>query len=453
MRQFREVLRLSVPLMAAQGAQSLMIVSDTVLFGLVGVEALAGAGLGAGIYHFFFIVLSGLFMTVTYETAVAVGRGQHGAVSGLLKAGAVLALVITLVLAIVIHQLPRLLALWYTDRAVVGLAADYLHGAVWITLPAIGFMLLRGLAAGFADTGAIMRISVIVAVLNFPVSYLLMEGSGPLPPLGIQGVALGTALMMLLACVLLWRQLQRHPSMREILSGLRGHPLRVADFRSYGRLGLPIMLAHAMEAGVFTAVSLLAGTLGAVALAAHNIALQTASLSFNFYIGIAQGHAIRVGQCYGAGDYAQAQAYARRGLLLGLACSLLAVALFLAVPEPIVELFSLGGTDVSHQELLLLGSRLLFVAALFQAVDGAQVIAMASLRALHRGTMPTLLTVAGYWGLAFPIAWYLMRDFGVVGLWTGLGIGLGFVAACLILLFQHEIRALQRGAVQSSARP
>lgn len=428
--------------MAAQGAQSLMIVSDTVLFGLVGVEALAGGGLGASIYHFFFIVISGLFMALTYETAIAVGRQDFSSVRGFLKAGCVLAAIISVALALVIYQLPRLLQNWYSDQQMVAFATEYLEGAVWITLPSIGFMLLRGLAAGFSNTAAIMRISVVVAVLNFPVSYALMQGVAGVPPLGIFGVALGTAAMMLLACLLLWWDLQKHESIRDLLAGLWTHPLEYGDFGPYGRLGLPIMLAHAMEAGVFMTASLLAGTLGAIALAAHNIALQTATLSFNFYIGIAQGHAIRVAQSYGAGDYIQSRSYAMRGLLLGFLCSVLAICIFLLIPQQIISLFSLGGTDVSQQELLQLGVRILFVAALFQAVDGAQVIAMSSLRALQMGIAPTLIALVGYWGIAFPVAWYLLQDYGVVGLWAGLGIGLGFAAACLIGLFQWKIRRL-----------
>lgn len=453
MHPLRDIVRLSLPLIAAQSAQSLMLVTDTILFGLLGVDALAGGGLGAGIYHFFFIILSGLYMAVAFETAVAVGRGDPSRLAGVVKAGVVLALLITAGLAAVVLVVPRWLADHYTDAAMLEQATAYLQGAIWITPGSIGFLLLRGLASGFAHTGAIMRISLIAALLNFPVSYALMFGLGPLPAWGTFGVAIGTALMLTLASLLLLWECWQHADIRAVLKALRT-PRRVrADYGPFGRLGVPILLSHSMEAGVFTAATLMAGTLGSVALAAHNIALQVAALAFNVYIGIAQGQAIRVGQRFGAGDPRQARQYALQGLLLGFLCCLVAAAAFVLAPEPIIRVFTLGEDPEAAADLLRTGAALLLVAALFQAVDGAQVITLASLRAIHMGMTPTLITAVGYWGIAFPIAWWLMPDRGVIGIWSGLGIGLGFTALCLIVLFHWRIGQLIRATPGSADAP
>lgn len=444
MQKFKDILNLSAPLMAAQMAQSMMLIVDTALFGLLGVDVLGGAGLGAGLYQFLFIVLGGFYLTVTYQTAASVGRQQLENLGGMVRAGAVMGIIISMGVALAVYTLPAWLGRGSLAPAILAPATDYLTGAAWITLPAIGFMMLRGLAAGFALTGFIMRISIVVAVLNLPVSYLLMRGGGPIPALGVYGVALGSALMMAAACLGLGWALWRHPEVRKVLMKAWEAKCQGADFKPYASLGIPILLAHAMEGGLFTVVTVLAGTLGSVALAAHTIALQTASLSFNIYIGIAQGHAIRVGQAYGARCWHDARAYAGRGLLLGAGCSVLALLIFVSWPERIITLFSLGASPGALDALFSIGVDILFIAALFQAVDGAQVIAMSSLRALHMGMVPTWITVISYWAIAFPVALLWMEPYGLKGLWCGLGVGLGCAAVTLIVLFQWQIYQLGR---------
>ncbi len=444
MNRFIEVLKISGPLSAAQLAQSAMLFCDSVLFGLLGVAELAGAGLGAGIYHFFMIVVTGLLAAIPNEVAIHVGRGAKDDIARVVKAGLFTALCVAIMLAGIILLLPWLLIHLGQSEETVKFAWQYLSMAILIGFPAFTFLVLRGLATGMGRTTSIMRISVLAVFINVPVSYVLMTGWGPIPAMGVTGTALGTALVEVLMCVALIYDLMHYPEVREVLHDLRKVAVKWLDFRPFFSLGVPIALAWTMEAGLFTAATLLAGTISVEALAAHQIALQVASMSFAVYIGFAQGAAIRTGQSFGANDIAEVRRYTWTGLSIGLCFCLIAATVFIVFPESIVSLFTLGAKGTLNIEVQQLGISILFVAAFFQLVDGGQVIMMTALRALRMGMPPTIVTIFGYWGVGFPVAWLLMKPYGIIGVWVGLGIGLGFAAVCLTTMFIRKVHQLEK---------
>ena len=446
MSKFGEVFRLSAPLSAAQMAQSVMLFFDTVLFGLLGVAELAGGGLGATVFNFILIVVNGIFATVSAEVAIHVGSKQDNAIARLVKSGLVLTAVVSVLVWVIVQYLPDLLIRFGQDKATVDFAASYLKVVVFVTPTASLFMILRGVAVGMGHTRSIMKISLIGVLINVPVSYALMSGWGGIPALGIPGIALGTIIGSLFMVGMLFLELRRFPDIKKIFTKLAEVSISWQDYAPYWRLGVPIGLAWAMEAGVFTVSTLLAGMIGVAALAAHQIALQTASMSFNLYIGFAQGAAIRTGQCFGQQDFANVKRYTWTGLALGGVFCIFAAGIFILVPEPIVKLFTLGENGQLNDEVIDLGIKLLLVAAFFQVVDGGQVIIMTALRAIRIGMPPTIVTVVSYWGVGFPIAWWLAGASGVVGIWIGLGIGLGFAFVCLTIMFIWNVNKLERKA-------
>ncbi|WP_416399156.1 MATE family efflux transporter [Allohahella sp. A8] len=454
---FREVFRLSWPLSAAQIAQSLMMFTDTVMFGLLGLAELGGGGLGASIYLFIITVMTGLFSALGNEVAILSGttgisqQQRTHRIACAVKAGIVLALFTAFVLALALQFLPALLPLLDQSPANIPHAATYLQTAALISFPAFVFLIFRGLAAGLGRTRSLMRISLFCCALNAPVSYLLMSGFGGWSGFGVAGVAMGTAVVQLLMLVLLLRELWRDEQVKPVLQALSGAGFSFRQLIPFWTLGVPIALAWAMEIGLFTMATVLAGTLGLVALAAHQIAFQTASLSFNIYIGIAQGTAIRVGQCFGAGQIALAFSYMRGGLVLGMLFCAIAASVFILVPHWLVGLFTLGvdstaaaassaGQADQAAELRDLSIQLLFVAAIFQAVDCVQVILMTATRAFRMGTSPTVVATISYWLIGFPAAWLGLHWLGLMGIWLGLGIGLASAAFGLAYLLRRFAR-------------
>jgi MATE family multidrug resistance protein len=198
------------------------------------------------------------------------------------------------------------------------------------------------------------------------------------------------------------------------------------------RLGVQIAIAHAMEVGMFSAAALLIGVMGAEALAAHQIVLQCITLSFMLPLGLSQAVSVKVGKHFGAGNAAETRLIIKYGLVISSITATLAGFVFWLLPEVLVSFFvdeSLGPEE--FQSLLGTASLLLLVGAMFQLVDGWQVVLMGVLRGFKLGASPTIVATISYWGLGFPAAYFLGQSFGAVGVWSGMGFGLALSAFLL----------------------
>lgn len=435
-----EIVKLSVPLVLSLLAQASSAFVDTILMGMLGVQALAGGGLGVSVYQFAFLISIGVLAAVANLASFEHGRGNNEAsLQRILQAGLWVALVLSIVLGFALRYLDPFL-IWLDQPAkTVASTMEYLQAVHWALFPFLAFTVLRNFVLGFGHAGALLRISIISAALNFPISYALMTGLGIWPPLGLAGIAYGTVvsswLMFGLFCVDVYRKKE--------FSAYRFWVYRAKHFgpelKQLLKLGLPTSLAIAMEAGLFTAAAVLAGQLGAAELAAHQIALQCITVSFMFPLGISQAISVKVGQYFGAGNWPSLKRVARHAVLLGLACSTVGAILFWTIPDVLVGMFTLADVE-SMQQVTQLAVGLLVIAAVFQLVDGLQVITMGALRGLKLGMGPTWITIVGYWLIGFPMAWWLSGHYSIYGVWMGLGIGLGVTATMLQWCYRYMLK-------------
>jgi MATE family multidrug resistance protein len=215
--------------------------------------------------------------------------------------------------------------------------------------------------------------------------------------------------------------------------------------RQLVRLGLPAALHIFLEVGIFGTATALAGTLGAVALAAHQIAMHTASLTFMVPLGIASAAAVRVGQAIGRGDPAGASRAGWTAIVLGASFMTLCGLAFLAVPQWLVRFYT---QDV---EVVALGSIILMVAAFFQLFDGIQGVAIGALRGTGDTRTAALVHLICDWVIGLPVAWYFCFrcGWGAPGLWVGLSLAMILAGIFLLLAWTRRLRRL---SAQKTAR-
>jgi MATE family multidrug resistance protein len=186
------------------------------------------------------------------------------------------------------------------------------------------------------------------------------------------------------------------------------------------------------EGGVFSAAAYLMGLINADSVAAHAVALQIAALSFMVPWGLSQAVTVRVGLFLGRGDPAGIRRAGWTAWILGVAFMGLMALTIWAFPRELMTLF-LEDTPANAQ-VIALGVAFLGIAAIFQVVDGAQVVGAGMLRGLHDTRVPMIFTFVGYWGIGIGIgAWLAFaRGWQGQGIWTGLAIGLAIVAVLMI---------------------
>ncbi|MBI5243338.1 MAG: hypothetical protein HY922_06570 [Elusimicrobia bacterium] len=233
------------------------------------------------------------------------------------------------------------------------------------------------------------------------------------------------------------------------LSRYRFRGFRASTFRGLLRIGAPAGLQMLADVGAFSFVTMLSGRLGAAAAAAHQIALNLASMSFMAPLGISYAAAVRVGQGIGREQPKSAARSGYAALGLGVAFMSLASMAYLFLPGPILRLYT---TDPA---VTALGVSMLGVAAFFQVFDGAQVVLTGSLRGLRETRIPMAANAIGYWLIGLPAGIYLAfwAGWGVLGLWLGLCLGLCLVAAALLWVWARRARTLRQADGSMRTRP
>jgi multidrug resistance protein, MATE family len=299
-------------------------------------------------------------------------------------------------------------------------------------------MVFKSYLAALERTQVVFWIAVLATVCNGLINYALIFGNWGAPEMGIQGAAIASVFTQLIGMlgVVVYAILV-----------LPQHQLFVRFWRAdwemlmrVFRLGVPIGFTGLSETGLFTATAVMMGWLGTVPLAAHGIALQCAGITFMLHLGISNVATIRAGNAFGRGDREHLAKGAYIVFAMSLVAALLTIIGFLLWPEPLVLAF-MQPSEPARDQILIIGVGLLAMAALFQLVDGAQVIALGLLRGVQDTKVPMYMAAFSYWGIGMPCSYIFGFVLGYegIGVWMGLVVGLASAAILLSVRFWSVI--------------
>jgi MATE family multidrug resistance protein len=437
----RANLKLALPLIAAQLAGVGMGTVDTIMAGRLGKEALAAVAVGANLNMAFFVFFMGLLMACSPIVAQRAGAGQADTRVGAFLREALLLSFGIAVLWVLGAQLiagPVLTSL--------GLAADTARTAVdflcaysWSAFGFCAWFVLRYVAEGMGVTRPIFFSGVTGLLSNLFLDWVFMYGKLGVPAMGAVGCGWATSISALLMAAVLALQYRLHAPLRDLQVFKWLWPGLRHDAAEILRLGLPIGLILLAEAGLFVLTALLMARFGDVAIAAYQVAINFASVLFMIPLGVGLATTVRVGQAIGAGNGIAARYSGEVGMKLGLLNAASNASIMGLFSGLIVELY----TDNDAIARLAVG--FLWLAGAFQFFDGLQVTANGALRGIKDTRVPMLITVAAYWLVGMPVAWWLAfhTALGPSGLWWGLTVGLAVAAAGLSLRFMTKSRRLK----------
>ena len=432
----RAIVRLGLPLLVANLAIAGMGVTDTLMAGRLGAGALAAVAVGSSYYVVFMFAGLGMMAALAPLVAHAYGAGATSRVGEYARQGAWIGLALALVLVLGLSTVRRVLTLIGTDARIVPDAVGFVH-AVAAGIPAlIGFQTLRFVSEGLGRTRPMMVVAVLGLVANILGDWLFMYGHWGLPALGAVGTGVATALVQWVMLAALLVHVRRHPAYAPYRLFARFEAPRLRLIREILALGLPIGGSMVAESALFTAAGLMMSTLGATAVAAHQIALNYASFMFMAPLALHSATTIHVGHALGRGQ----RLAARRAGFVGIAlCALLMLCSALVLVAASDAIAALYTRDAAVREL---AASLLLLAGVFQVSDGLQVGAMGALRGFKDARVPLLLTIGAYWLVGFPLAlvFGLVRGGGPAAIWWGLIAGLSVAAAVLNLRFALRSR-------------
>jgi MATE family multidrug resistance protein len=428
------MVRLATPIVTVQVGLMLMGVVDTMMVGRIDAQALAAVAL-ANVYIWNVLVFTmGVLLVLDPVVAQAVGAADRPGVALAVQRGFVMVPLLTVVAMAAMLPVESVLRLFNQTPEVIPQATEYVIITTLGVLPFHLFTVLRQSLQSMKHLKPVVVAIVAANVANVVANWALIFGNLGFEPMGVAGSGWATVIcrwfMALGLLAFGWRWL------REYLWPWRRASLALGPMWRLLRLGLPIGGHMLLETGAFAVVAFLMGTLGAVEMAAHQIALNLAALTFMVPMGIAQAAAVLVGHGIGSGDQAAARRTAMTGIVAGAVFMCFTAALFLTLPRTLSQMFTDDGAVIA------LAAVLLPIAGVFQVFDGLQAVSAGVLRGIGDTRWPFITGLVGFWvvGLGASGVFAFVMSMGAVGLWWGFVAGLAVVAGMLLWRVHERFR-------------
>ncbi|HUP44277.1 MAG TPA: MATE family efflux transporter [Thermoanaerobaculia bacterium] len=442
-QEFRNLFALAAPLAAAQAGTQLMSVVDVAVLGRVGGRELAASGLGSAIFFAFSILGMGLVFGIDPLVSQALGAGNRARARFVMWQGVWLALIVTGILTIPMLFGPMIMRAVGVQGDLIPPATVYLFIRIAGLAPFLLFLVVRAYLQAHHVTRPMVLAMVVGNIYNLGADILLVFGgsvlpewTGPLrsiPAMGIAGAAIATVTGQILQLGIIILGVRALEDERGLEVSHR--PDRREIYKAF-QVGWPVALQMGAEVGIFALVALLAGRLGTLDLAAHQLVINIAAFTFTVALGVAAAASVRVGRAIGARDHEGTRLAGYAAFAGGAIVMSIGALLFILFPRAIARML----TD--DPAVIAAAIPLLFVAALFQLSDGTQAVGAGVLRGAADTKFAFLANLVGHWLIGFPIALYLgfSLQMGIVGLWWGFVAGLTVVAALLLIRF-HRLAA------------
>lgn len=424
----RRLFTLAGPLIVNNLSIAGMQFADAVMAGRLGVSTLAAVAVGGSLWFFAFTIGLGLLMAISPIAARLYGAGKQQLIGRYTRHGMYLGAALSIPVIVAAQYLIQPLLIFIPiDPEFREMTIGYTQA---ITLGAPGmfvFLALRFTTEGIGVTKPIMYVSVFALICNVFLNWVLIFGNLGAPALGAVGCGLASAITMWLIATIL----AVHMFSAKLYKGLgifsQLAPPRPEALKEIIVLGLPIAVTITAEAGLFNAVSIMMGTLGAAITAAHQIAINFAATMFMVPLALSSAITIRVGHELGAGQVIRARYAGGVGIFVCavfMSCS----AIFLLVfRDAVVSMYT------SDEVVKNIAISLLLMAAIFQVGDGVQIGAAGALRGYKDTRMPMIINTVSFWVIAFPLAYLAAVTFKLPPnyIWGGFVAGLSVAAVLL----------------------
>ncbi|MEO6155177.1 MAG: MATE family efflux transporter [Thermomonas sp.] len=437
--EVRSSARLAAPMAAGHLSHGLVGFVDTVIAGHHGITTLAAVAVGTALFWLPMMMPMGMLMALPPSVSELDGAGRRNEIGPLWRQALWLALGLGVLLFALMSVLPMILAPMGIATEIIPGATDFTHAIRW-GIPAFTlYLAMRYLSDGLHWSMPTMLLGFGGLLLLAPLGYVLTNGLFGFPEMGAAGLGWASAAMFWLQMLAFAVYLARSKRFADLAlyAGFEGPDWRA--LRGLLATGLPIGVTISMEGSLFIVTALLIGRLGELPVAAHQIAINVATLSFMIPFGVAEATTVRVGHALGRGDRAGIRRAAFAGLVLVLCTQAVSATVMLTANHAIAGLYT------ADARVAALAASLLLYAALFQFPDGVQVLSAGALRGLKDTRVPMLLALLAYWCVGMPVGAGLglgVGDFipalGPRGMWIGLTAGLSMAAFLLARRFLHS---------------
>jgi MATE family multidrug resistance protein len=433
---------LAYPVVLGQLGHMLTSIADTMMVGRLGSVQLAAASLANTVYIIPMLFAIGVGMGLTPLVGKAFGAKDYITCRQLFKHGIILNLAVGFIIALFLWIFSFIFHYLGQQQDVVHDAIPYYNIVSFSIIQYMLFINSKQFLEGLKITKPAMIVSIAGNLLNILLNYIFIFGKFGFEQMGLIGAGWATFISRIAMGVALLFYIFFHKQLMNYIRGINIISYTSGKIKEMVRIGFPIGIQLVFEVGIFSAGAIIIGWFGEKSLAAHQIAINMAALTYMMATGISASATISISNYLGSKDF-------RSMRLVGYS-SFIMVIVFMSITATIFILGSkfLPTLYIHENEVIRIASSLLIIAAFFQLFDGIQVTALGALRGLHDVKIPTYIVLFSYWGVSMPICYILSVKYNLEarGVWFGYLCGL--LTAAILLYFRYEI--VSRKFIRSS---
>jgi MATE family multidrug resistance protein len=435
-------LTLAIPVVISQLGHTLVHTADSIIIGhFAGTIPLAAVSLVNSIFIVILMVGIGLSYGLTPLIAQESGKKNYKE-CGRLLANSLLINIISGVLLFVLIYYGSLLVIDNLGQSpeVVAQAKPYLGLLGFSIIPLMVFMTFKQFAEGLGFTKQAMMISLWGNALNVCLGIIFVKGLFGFDPMGVSGVGWSTLIDRSIMAIVMAIYVIKSKHFRIYLKSFALRSISKIRSLNILRIGTPVAMQYTFEVSAFSGAAVLIGTIGAVDQAAHQVAINLASMTYMMAGGISAAATIKTGNNFGKEDYMNLRLSAISSYHIVLVFMAIAALLFAGLNQYLPLIYT------SDKAVINIAAQLLIIAGLFQLFDGTQVVGLGILRGLGDVNIPTFITFVAYWIIGIPVGYFLgiYLEMGANGIWYGLTLGLLVSAALLFARFHYFSKKLVR---------
>lgn len=432
---FQKNLSLAWPVMLGQMGHVMVSLADSIMIGALGTIPLAAGAFANSVFVVPMVFGIGMAYGLTTPVANADGKGAPAEARSFLKHSLVLNSLVALLLLGLLLGLQNFLSFMGQEPAVLAVASPYYQVIAWSIIPLLGYLTFKQFAEALSDTRVAMAVSLVGNLINIMLNYGLIYGKLGLPELGLVGAGWATLISRILMMLAMGLYVFRKKAFLAYTRGIEWLHFQKEHFKTLLDLGIPSGLQYIFEVSAFALAAVMAGWINAEALAAHQIAISLASVSYMAASGFGAAANVRVSNQLGARNYASMRTAAHTNFMLVLGLMIVFGIIFFFGRYYFPTFYSEDPAVIAQ------AAGLLTVAVAFQLFDGLQVAALAALRGLSETRLPTLIVLISYWPIGLGSSYFFgfHLNLGTLGIWYGLALGL--MIASLMLTWRFEYRS------------
>ena len=427
----KQLILLSYPIILAQVGTVLMGITDTVMLGQVGKNEMAASGVANQLYFLFTSIGMGTLGVISSMVAASKSAKNNTECGEILRTGMELSFLLSLIICVCIFFVGENFHVFNQPPEVTVIVTKYLRILTISTIPLMLFISLKQYSDCLGYGKPAMLITVIALLINIVLNWIFIYGNLSFPAMGAYGAALATLFARILMALMLVAYIFKSKSYQTFLPPLISTFKTMPLIIKMVKIGLPGGLQFFFEIGAFAGAAVFVGWLGATELAAHQVALGLAALTYMVASGLSVGSAIRVANAFGENKKSLIMENAVTSIITVCIFMGIAALIFVTLDKELIQLF------INDNSVIATGISILHIAALLQLFDGLQVVALGNLRGIEDVNKPTVITLLAYWVIALPLGYLLgfRYDFEMHGIWLGLLAGLAVSGILLTARF------------------